>query len=44
MSSVFDFFGIVVFYVIKGKLIIQEFWRCWVDWDDELFDDIFQKW
>lgn len=44
MSNVFDPLGIAVPYVINGKLIIQELWRHRVDWDDELPDDILQKW
>ena len=44
MSSVFDPLGIAVPYVIKGKSIIQELWRRQIHWDDELPEDILQKW
>jgi len=44
-SSVFDPLGIAAPYVVKAKLIIiQELWRRNIDWDDELPDDILQKW
>lgn len=40
----FDPLGIAAPYVVKAKLIIQELWRRNIDWDDELPDDILQKW
>lgn len=43
-SSVFDSLDIAVPYVIKAKLIIQELWRRHTEWDDELPNDILQKW
>lgn len=43
-SSVFDPLGIAASHVIKAKLIIQELWRRNIEWDDELPNDILQKW
>ena len=43
-SSVFDPLGIAAPYVIKAKLIIQELWRRHIEWDDELPNDILQRW
>ncbi len=43
-SSVFDPLGLAAPCVIKAKLIIQELWRRAIDWDDELSNDILQKW
>ena len=43
-SSVFDPLGIAAPYVIKAKLIIQEMWRRHIEWDDELPNDILQRW
>ena len=43
-SSVFDPLGIAAPYVIKAKVIIQELWSRHIAWDDELPNDILQKW
>ena len=43
-SSVFDPPDIAAPYVIKAKLIIQELWRRHIEWDDELPNDILQRW
>ena len=43
-SSVFDPLRLATPCVMKAKLIIQELWRRHVKWDEELPDDIFQRW
>ena len=43
-SSVFDPLGLAAPYVMKAKLIIQELWRRHIEWDEELPDDILQRW
>ena len=43
-SSVFDPLGLATPYVMKAKLIIQELWRRHIEWDEELPDDILQRW
>ena len=44
MSSEFDPLGIAMPYVIKAELIIQKLWKRHIAWDDELPNDILQKW
>ena len=43
-SSVFDPLGLAAPYVMKAKLIIQELWRRHIEWDEEVPDDILQRW
>ncbi|XP_073957142.1 uncharacterized protein [Choristoneura fumiferana] len=44
VMSIFDVFGFLAPFTIQGKLMLQDAWRCNIDWDDFVPDDIFHKW
>lgn len=44
LMSVFDPLGFVVCFMSYLKSILQEIWRCGIDWDQPLNDDLFCKW
>ncbi|XP_048581431.1 uncharacterized protein LOC116618474 [Nematostella vectensis] len=43
-SSVFDPLGLAAPYVVKAKLIIQELWRCKIDWDEPIPEELRSIW
>ena len=42
--SIFDQFGFLANMVIKSKILLQELWRCKVDWRSPIPDDIYSEW
>ena len=46
-SSIFDLFGILTPVVLEPKVIIQSLWKNYLDWDDEIPEELrnqFVKW
>ena len=44
LMSIFDPLGLVTHRTIGLKILLQDIWRSGIRWDDELADDLFQKW
>ncbi len=44
LMSIFDPLGILANFKIKGLILLQWTWRCGIGWDDEVTDDIYEKW
>ena len=44
ISSIYDLVGIISPLMLKPKLIIQELWRRNLAWDEQLPEDIKQRW
>ncbi|XP_055589878.1 uncharacterized protein LOC129742057 [Uranotaenia lowii] len=44
VMSLFDPLGFLSFFIIHGKIIIQDLWRAKTDWDTRIPDQIHRKW
>ncbi|XP_036219119.2 uncharacterized protein [Bactrocera oleae] len=44
VMTIYDPLGLISFYVIYAKVILQEIWRAGCDWDVPIPDDQFTKW
>lgn len=44
IMSIFDVFGFLAPFTIKGKIMLQDTWRSGISWDDEIPDEIYAKW
>lgn len=44
VMSIFDTFGFLNNYTVNGRLLIQELWCHKIDWDDQIPEDLTQKW
>jgi len=44
VMSVFDPLGFVAHLVIKAKILLQDVWRGGFEWDQELSEDLFDRW
>ncbi|XP_054726309.1 uncharacterized protein LOC129236117 [Anastrepha obliqua] len=44
VMTIYDPIGLIGFYVVYAKVILQEIWRAGCDWDDPIPDDQFAKW
>ena len=43
-SQIFDPIGLISPFVVCIKLLLQEIWETGFDWDEELPDDLSEKW
>ncbi|XP_065089401.1 uncharacterized protein LOC135710680 [Ochlerotatus camptorhynchus] len=44
VMSLFDPLGLVAAFVVHGKCIIQDIWRSNVSWDEQIPEEIFNRW
>ena len=44
VMSVFDPFGFLANFVVSGKLLMQQIWKCGIDWDQAVSEGIYKKW
>lgn len=44
VMSIFDPLGFVANYVVQGKILLQEIWRSGLGWDDEITNNLHDKW
>ncbi|XP_055604719.1 uncharacterized protein LOC129752952 [Uranotaenia lowii] len=44
VMSLFDPLGLLSFFVVHGKIIIQDIWRAKTDWDEKIPKEINEKW
>ncbi|CAH0730705.1 unnamed protein product, partial [Brenthis ino] len=44
LMSIFDIFGFLSPFTIKGKIMLQDVWRLQLDWDEKIPDTIYEKW
>lgn len=44
IMSVFDPLGFLANFIINGKVLLQDIWRNKLHWDDEITDDLNEKW
>ncbi|XP_054708165.1 uncharacterized protein LOC129217975 [Uloborus diversus] len=43
-ASIFDPVGLIAPFVVRIKLLLQEIWERAIDWDEELPEDLGEKW
>ncbi|XP_062710698.1 uncharacterized protein LOC109430659 [Aedes albopictus] len=44
VMSLFDPLGLLAFFVIHGKVLIQDLWRAGTEWDEAVGDAVFEHW
>lgn len=44
LMSIFDIFGFLSPFTIKGKIMLQDVWRLQLDWDEKIPETIYEKW
>ncbi|XP_058827483.1 uncharacterized protein LOC131687421 [Topomyia yanbarensis] len=44
VMSLFDPMGLLAPYLIHGKMLIQDLWRCGIHWDQRIPEDEHKKW
>ncbi|CAH2210079.1 jg21451, partial [Pararge aegeria aegeria] len=44
IMSIFDVFGFLSPFTIRGKIILQETWQSGIGWDESLTDELYIKW
>jgi len=44
LMKTFDPLGLLSHYLVQGKMILQEIWREGTDWDEEITQDLTEKW
>ncbi|KAG5673272.1 hypothetical protein PVAND_003333 [Polypedilum vanderplanki] len=44
ISRIYDVFGFLAHFVIRGKIILQRCWKKKLDWDDKVPDEIGKPW
>ncbi|XP_055612959.1 uncharacterized protein LOC129759515 [Uranotaenia lowii] len=44
LMSVFDPLGLLAAFVVQGKILLQDIWRAGTQWDEEINDQVFEKW
>ncbi|XP_058817528.1 uncharacterized protein LOC131680834 [Topomyia yanbarensis] len=44
LMSLFDPLGFICFFLIHGKILMQDIWASGSDWDDQINNDIYQRW
>ncbi|XP_039762487.1 uncharacterized protein LOC120635535 [Pararge aegeria] len=44
VMSIFDVFGFLSPFTIRGKIILQETWQSGIGWDESLTDELYIKW
>ncbi|CAG9813428.1 unnamed protein product [Phaedon cochleariae] len=44
VMSIFDPVGLLTCLIIKGRIILQQIWRCGITWDDAIPDSIHYDW
>lgn len=44
IMSLFDPLGLLAPFLIHGRMLIQDMWRTGMAWDEEVTDEVFEKW
>ncbi|XP_052895761.1 uncharacterized protein LOC128302949 [Anopheles moucheti] len=44
VMSLFDPMGLVSFFLVHGKILIQEIWMKGIGWDEEIPADLYKRW
>ncbi|XP_058828571.1 uncharacterized protein LOC131688382 [Topomyia yanbarensis] len=44
LMSLFDPLGFIGFFLIHGKILMQDIWASGSDWDDQINADLYQRW
>ena len=44
VSSIFDSFGLISPFILRGKCIMQELWRRGIEWDEVIPEDVQVSW
>ncbi|XP_058826961.1 uncharacterized protein LOC131686947 [Topomyia yanbarensis] len=44
LMGFFDPLGLMSFFHIHGKMLLQDVWRSGIEWDDVVSDSIFERW
>ncbi|XP_073837762.1 uncharacterized protein isoform X2 [Musca autumnalis] len=42
--SIYDPFGVISDFMVTTKIIMQSVWKCGINWDDELPEEIYRQW
>lgn len=44
VMSLFDPLGFIAFFLVHGKILLQDIWLKGTEWDENVPDDIYEKW
>ncbi|XP_058467108.1 uncharacterized protein LOC131440034 [Malaya genurostris] len=44
VMSLFDPLGLLSFFLVHGKILIQDCWACGLSWDDPIGDELCERW
>ncbi|XP_062713890.1 uncharacterized protein LOC134290723 [Aedes albopictus] len=44
VMSLFDPLGFIAFFLVHGKILLQDIWVKGTEWDEKVPDDIYEKW
>lgn len=44
LMTIFDPLGLIAHFLIYLKVLLQEIWRAGIQWDDEINDNLLEKW
>ncbi|XP_062714917.1 uncharacterized protein LOC134291324 [Aedes albopictus] len=44
IMSLFDPLGLVAFFLVHGKILMQDVWASGIDWDQKINDQVFIRW
>ncbi|XP_062539188.1 uncharacterized protein LOC134207494 [Armigeres subalbatus] len=44
VMSLFDPLGLISHFVVHGKILMQQIWRCGTDWDEPIAGELLPKW
>lgn len=44
VMSLFDPLGFISFFIIHGKILIQDIWTRGTEWDEQIAEDLFERW
>ncbi|XP_055615232.1 uncharacterized protein LOC129761532 [Toxorhynchites rutilus septentrionalis] len=44
LMSLFDPLGLLCFFIVHGKIMLQEVWRSGVQWDEKVNDELQKRW
>ncbi|XP_058448717.1 uncharacterized protein LOC131428686 [Malaya genurostris] len=44
VMSLFDPLGLISFYLVHGRILMQDIWASGADWDDYINEELFHRW
>jgi hypothetical protein len=44
IARIYDIMGLIAFFVVRGKILLQRAWKLKLDWDDRIPPDLLKDW